>query len=174
MNWKLMVRKKSGREHSKWIIMGIWLQIMGWGFMFVSLSRDSIRKGMEAHSGKGDVRCIRQWVRDSKIYNRWRIEGGMLVEWRKPQTEYDARKGMEWNWKLMCILESQGDFRMSWPWRMGMSRGLALLELAESLWASRAATSLSSLPLPACRGIAEGPSTSLKKMNKLPGTSFLF
>ena len=62
---------------------------------------------------------------------------------------------------------------MSWPWRMGMSRGLALLELAESLWASRAATPLSSLPLPACRAISVGPSTSLKKMNKLPGTSFL-
>ena len=130
-------------------------------------------KGVEAHSRKGDVRCIRQWVRDSKIYNRWKIEGGMLVEWRKPQTEYDARKGMEWNWKLICILEYQGDFRMSWPWRMGMSRGLALLELAESLWASRAATYLSSLPLPACRAVAVWTQHFPKENEQAPWNFFL-
>ena len=63
---------------------------------------------------------------------------------------------------------------MSWPWRMGMSRGLALLELTESLWASRAATYLSSLPLPACRAVAVWTQHFPKENEQAPWNFFSF
>ena len=54
-----------------------------------------------------------------------------------------------------------------------MSRGLALLELAESLWASRAATYLSSLPLPACRAVAVWTQHFPKENEQAPWNFFL-
>lgn len=56
----------------------------------------------------------------------------------------------------------------------GNDWGLALLELAESLWASRAATPLSSLPLPACGAVAVWTQHFPKENEQAPWNFFFF